>query len=362
MFAALIVVAVDSWVLGMNGPWEEFMELIPRGRVEKELAYDQLAMRTVREAMPERLGVFLLGSSRAQSGFQMQFADAATRQEVAFGKITHAAVGPFGIRSVSDELLGIGPDAIVIFASEFDTHRPVWITPQVSFGSFSAIWDLATEAGVKFSFNHRVALYRLTAACVLKSYRYRDVLAVSVLNRFRRFELDERFGKPRDAEGQYFRAGRVLGGQEMRERNELYRKMVARFPEDSAKYRTEFRQLYSISRGSHSQIQENLLRRTVERFRHAGIQVVLAETPLHPIAPEIYDVTIREDFLRFASHLEDEFGVRFIPLEESGPYVLEDFNDLTHLMNTGSAKLSRAVIRSLQEVLELDPSVSGIGE
>lgn len=353
--AVVMVMVADSWVLGVNGPWESILQQIPHAGAVSGVARGRLAVRAIQDRPPDQLGVFVVGSSRAQAGFFAEHASPATRKKMELAKIAHPGLGPFGVRSAADEMVESGPDAVVVVASEFDTHRPIRIVPQMTFGSASAIRDLLAETGFEAFLAQRDTLYQLAMTCLLKSYRYRDVLAASLLNKFRRFELDERFPRRLGAKPQPLTMERVLTDQEEEHRDKRYREMLKRFPDSSVHHVGKFRQVDSITRGGHALVQGGLLRRAVHRLSEAGIQVLIAEAPLHPIASEIYDSTVRAEFLAMVASLEDEFGIRFLSLEDSGPYEPGDFGDLTHLNIQGSAKFSRAIIHSLHEVFALEP-------
>ena len=355
LIAVAMVLIADSWVLGVHGPWKTVVDRMEHGGPLAGIVYDRLALRWVLERKDHQVGAFVIGSSRALHGFKSVHMGPETRKQMVLQKIAHPSVGPFEIRSMADEVLDVEPDAVVIIASEFDTHRPIWIVPKMTFGSFSAIRDFALETGARFSFNFRNNLYRLGMVAALNSYRYRDVLGASHFDRISTFELDERFPQKSTPRASSINFGKEPDPQRTKARHQLYRKMLPQFPEDSARYRTELAQIFSIRRGSHPKIQENLIERAIRRFRAAGTEVILAEAPLHPLSSQIYDTSIRQDFLDFAKRMETDHGTHFIPLESSGPFPAEDFLDLTHLKGDGSKRFSTKIIQTLHQVLNLDP-------
>ena len=102
-----------------------------------------------------------------------------------------------------------------------------------------------------------------------------------------------------------------------------------------------------ITPGAHVAILDQLVRRSVERLVEAGIEVVIVETPLHPVSAELYDVGLRASFLALARELDAMAGVTFLSLEDTGPFLPEDFGDLLHLGATGQAKLSGALLATV---------------
>ena len=64
--------------------------------------------------------------------------------------------------------------------------------------------------------------------------------------------------------------------------------------------RGSLNQVLDITRGDHSRVHQALLREAVERLSNAGVKVLIAEAPLHPAAAELYDTSLRTEFLDFA--------------------------------------------------------------
>lgn len=351
LLAVVLVFAVDTWALGVRGPWDWLLErLDPRRQVlETGIVRDQLEFRRLLELPAERRRVVIVGSSRAQAGIR----PASNDSEVTFAKIAHAGLRSFEIRTLATELIRVGPDLVVIVLSEFDLNRSIRISPDATYGSFSAIGDLIAETGIRFSFKHRRMLFRLTIASMLKAYRFRSVLHRSFADNLSSFELDERFVRRKSPR----RGPPVLLETEGRrtvtkaDKQRILATAQELLPHVRlASLKNHFNMINEITHGPHSRIHRNLFRRTVESLREAGIQVVIAEAPLHPLSSQIYDSTIRQEFLAFVATLQDDLEVYFVPLESSGPYTSEDFGDMIHLRR-GSAKLTRAVDSVIREAL-----------
>ncbi len=344
-----LVLAVDAVVLGVRGPWPALHQRV-EGAVPKGIVNDRLQFRRLLDAPDSQRRAIVVGSSRANAGFNRPEA----RPDLIFGKIAHAGLGVFQIRSLADEALDFDTDVMAIVLSEFDLNSPVTINPQANFGSLSATRDLFAEVGTATSFEHRLTFYRLAMTALLNSYRFRRVLHSAFADDFRRFELDKRLS--RKGSSSPLRP-LVSGGQRKsltsQDKERIKAEIQERFPHLTARaVRLVFQQIHRITRGPHFEIKAGLLRRAIKRLSEAGVKVVIAEAPVHPLAEEIYDPTIRMEFLTLASSLEKQFGTRFIPLESSGPFEPEEFKDLTHLNHRGARKLTRAILGVVDEVLE----------
>ena len=348
-FLALVLfIVTDFFLFGFSGPWA-ILQPRAKGAVPRGIVSDQLEFRRLRDAPEAQHRAIVVGSSRANTGFQRP----GDQPHLIFGKIAHAGIGVFQIRSLVDEALDLKVDTMVMVLSEFDLNIGVTANPQTSFRSFSAIRDLAAEAGAATCFEHRVAFYRLAAAAFLNSYRFRRVLHSAFVDDLRRFRLADRVPGVESASAlrELVRGGkrRPLDSQN---KARIKARIRGAFPHLSARgVGMVFNQIHRISRGSHSEVQAGLLRRAVRRLVEAGVKVVIAEAPVHPLAVEIYDPTIRKEFVALAANLESQFGARFIPLETSGPYEPEDFKDMTHLAGSGGAKLTAAIVATVDDML-----------
>ncbi len=350
ILALVALVAADRLVLGEGGPWAAIRQRIDKShRFERGIVADRLAIQRLRSAPPRRRRAFVVGSSQARIGFHMKGLAEPSPGAVVFGKIAHGGFNTFAMRSMVSDVLDVGPDAVVLFLSPLDLNSRLQILPQAGFASFSAILDLTRETGVAFAFRHRRIFYRLLAANLLNSYRYRQVLDRAFAGRLRRAGFERSAPSDRLM---------VKGGTRKplsRDRKEqLISQLVARFPNrDPALVKYSFHRIYNITRGEHCAIQQGLVRRTVRGLTQAGVEVVIVEAPLHPLAAEIYDLTIRDEYLDFAATLEQDFGAHVVPLESSGPFEAEDFSDPVHVRPSGAVKLTRATLRAVYQALEL---------
>ena len=210
------------------------------------------------------------------------------------------------------------------------------------------------RAGLDFAWEERTDLYRLTLTAFLNSYRYRDVLGRAFLDDARRFDLSRFQGGgtrgPRAA---------ITGDPPLEVSDETVEDVLesVQFVTGDRFWRPMIGGIRSITRGPHAQVQMGLLARGAEIVHAAGVPLIIVEGPLYPRSAQFYDTTIREEFLEFVHSLVRRFGVRFVSLEDSGPFGEEDFGDFTHLNGPGALKLTRAMRMAVRRALaERNPS------
>ena len=344
LLAAALLLAADAAVLGPWGAWEWLAARDPEQRalVRREL-------QRMRETAPGVPRAFVVGTSRVQQGFD---AELASRElpGVAIGKLGQPRIEPFVIRQLADDLVAARADTVAILLSEFDTHRPLRLEPIPDPGTASvpALVDLLRATGLRFAIAQRTALYRLLAVSALESYRYRPILTTAGLGKLREFHFDERFG--RTARGDPFRPIALWGGERRVVPEAARRSTFDLFPPPIGSFmaRMQAGTIGETSRGPHVAVQEQLIRRTVEVLRAAGVRVAIVEGPLHPAAVDLRDPGLRGEFLAFARSLQAEYGIAFLPLEAIEPYAESDFADLVHVGPEGVPKLTRSLVAGLR--------------
>jgi hypothetical protein len=346
------VLLLDRCLVGGAISWETLAARVEPTRMgEVGSAGDRRLVAELGDRPPARPLLLVLGSSRGEAAFHPEWLPEEERPAGSVARFAHPGLRPFELRSLVEALLPLEPDAAVFLLSEFETHYPLELRPELSSGSLAAVADLLRAGGPRFAWEERVGLARLTLAGLLRGYRDRAILGAAGLERLRRFPLDARLAAPEKA------LDWLLAPAERRPVPPALRQQVeaaaARFlpPESAIAVAVEMRQLRALSRGAHQRIQELLLRRAAERLLAAGSAVVLFETPLFPGAAPLADPSFRGDFLAFARSLAREPGVRFVPLEEEPRYQPGDFKDLTHLAEAGARKLTRAALAAAREAL-----------
>lgn len=351
-----MVLAVDRIALGDGGLWQALSERIdPHHRFERGIVRDRLELRRIGGVEPHRQRVFVVGSSRAVAGFRPRLVAESLPEEAAFGLIAHGGFTTFEMRSMVADMLAAEPDAVVFVLSELEINTPLRILAQSSFSSLPAIGDLVAAVGPRFAFANRQILYRLAAANLLNAYRYRQVLDRAFAGRWRRFAASDRLTQGRAPRTPMMilsaDARKTLG---RRSRQRLLATAKASFPDTPERIVEEsFRRVVRIARGDHATIQQDFVRRSIGRLAAAGARVVIVEAPLHPLAERLYDVAARDDFLTFAADLERDFGARLMPLEAIGAFTGEDFTDLIHLGESGGIRLTRQIVGTVGEILEI---------
>ena len=145
----------------------------------------------------------------------------------------------------------------------------------------------------------------------------------------------------------------LAGGRTERDLAALVTRVGMTFPDLlEATRRVELMQLLSLSRGDHVSSRQSPLRAAVERLTEAGASVIVVELPLHPLARQYYDVTLREEALSFFAELAMDFGVTVVTEEMSGPFAKSDFASLTEVAEAGAVKLCHSAAGAILKVLQ----------
>ena len=330
-------------MLGPDGPWEEFVVEDPNSA-----APVRVALRDLRAAEGGLPRVAVVGTSMVIDGFDAGLA-ARRLPGVHFAKMGHPRFEPFVLLQLVPELVAARVDAVVLILSELDSHRPLRLepVPGSSGASLAAVADLLRATGPRFALENRVTLYRLVASSALNSYRYRVDLERLVPERLRSFTRDARLGlAPRPDP---FRPVAIWDGRHNAVPIPAQRHTFDLFPPrmDQFNARLQAGTVQEITPGRHVAVQEALLRRTVERLRAAGIEVIVVQGVMHPAAQDYYDPARREEFARFGAELERSLGARFVPLSALAPFAESDFYDLIHVNRQGSAKVTRGILAGL---------------
>jgi hypothetical protein len=329
--ALLIILVSDPFANDNSGNWGAIAEqgrslgLIERGVVADRLELYRLATRPT-----EALSLYVMGTSRAQQAIRT--AD-DLGVPVDYAMLTHPGLQPFEMLSLAHEVVSSHGDMVVIVASAFDTHRPLSLGPQTAPGSTSAWLDLTKAMGLPFAFAQRDVVLQLLLSSLLETYRFRAIYSGLGPAAWRHF------GEPPEGEG-ITRGLTPLVSHVLvdMDRALLHTRELFPFLPDNTLLQ-EIRLVQGVTVGPHVPIQRALLRRTCEVLVEGGCEVVLLEGPLHPLADRYHDASVRRHFLLFADELEHELGVQVLTLEDTGPYLSDDFADLTHLSVVGSAKL-----------------------
>lgn len=353
-----VVLTVDRVLWGSLGPWD-WMDLAladcgARCRVIRNKTHSEVELAGLRSAEPNRWRVVVAGSSRAGAGFMPQMLPEhdPVLATLHLAKVAIASTEPYTMRSLASRLHAGKVDEVVLYLSEFDTHRPPYLVPAVGFGGFGAWTDLVHFAGLRFSWRHRNALMRLAAASMLNTYRHRDVLHALGHNYAR---LPRRDGS-KDATALEQAAFDIFSNA-----------LIVQPPPDailpwddfqrvSDEIRTHFaepvtrgpfRQLRTISFGRHVALQKALVEATVGVLIARDIRVLIVEVPLHPLAALLYDLATRDDFRAFADELALDPRIDMLELTQLPPFREDEFNDLTHLNAVGAVRHTRIIVDRL---------------
>jgi len=325
------------------------LDLLPVAlvRVEQGIVGDRLGLARLAAAGPDERRVMVMGNSRAQDGFFFS----PLPRELELVKVTHAPISPLEVRLFAPEAAAYEPDVFVVMLSELDTHRPVRIVPRSGFGSLAGVLDLVRAAGPRFALENRVKLERLSVASLLHTYRFRDVLD--------RAWLDERCSFAPDKRGRF----PGLVSHDLEEAPEPppaiegLDALVERFQESGRRrvVPSTLNLIHAIRPGDHAALEQHLIEGALEILRSAGCEVLIVEAPLHPVSYELYDrAATRPEFLAFVERLRSELGVHFLPLEESGPFEADDFEDPLHLRPARGRELGALTLERIEAILGLE--------
>jgi len=292
----VLVLALDDQLSSDPLIWDRFVDQFAQKKtMESGVAQDRAALTRLARQPHDRPRVFIVGTSRARRGLDRRALEAVLGDQVELVKLTHAGMQPYEIDALGHELIAVRADVVVLPLSEFDTHRPLRIMAQTAPGSLTALCDLVSNTNLHFLRSNRHDLLRLFLATRLDTYRFREVLAALGWRDGVTFLIGKReramhtagyalgdVGKARpDDDGSLKRFGRSA-----EELGAIIDRLGMAFRTLSKAARWgELRQVLSISRGLHAQVQQELLRAVVSRLTQAGVSVVVLELPLSALPP-----------------------------------------------------------------------------
>jgi hypothetical protein len=352
------VLLVDRLVLGEFGPWAsidcQLGDCGPQCRVIRNKAFAERELAALHAADPESWRVLVVGSSRAGAGFVPHLLPRADPMlaKLYLAKVAIAATEPYTMRSLATRLGRNEVDEVVLFLSEFDTHRPFFLVPTVGFGGVAAWIDLVRVTSPRFAWRHREALMRLALASSINTYRHRDVLQAlgrnyllgTVWDEVRNESDNTQIGVElvRNALAAPPPLDRILPWDEFQRVSE---QIQSHFPEPTIP--GPLRQLRTVSFGSHVELQKALVRATVEAVIRRGARISIVEAPIHPLGEWLYDLETRKDFRAFAGGLASDPRIEIVELAQLPPFTKDEFRDLTHLNDAGAERLTRHVVDRL---------------
>lgn len=333
-------------------PWEWIASRLPeRSEAHGGVARDHVALARLERARADRPRVAVLGSSRAEAGFEPDL-DRDAFSGVALAKLAHPGMMPFEIRALIGERLESDVDVAVIVLSEIETHHPIWLRAFLSWGNASALIELVRAGGIGFVRDRATDLYRLAFATLSSFYRDRDLLRRAGLDAGWAFPIPARLRRAPDPEDALTGRYEPVNPLSEADRTGLERAVRANLTDRGALLAAlELAQLRSLARGAHVRIQLDLLRSGVARLRAAGVEVILVEPPVFPPAQVLYDPALRDDFVEFATSLAADLGVRFVRREAQPAFGPRDFLDFTHLNRVGAGKLTRVIAEAVRASL-----------
>ena len=342
LLALLLLIVFDGSVYRGPAVWTFLSERDPFGTGTPRLELVEL-----RDAPADRPLAIAVGPSRVFDGFSREFAQ-ERQPDISWGKLAHPRFDPFVVRAMQGDITALDPDVVVFVWSEIDTNRPLRLEPipGSSISGLGAVADLLLHTGLGFAIENHTSLYRLVATSWLRSYRYRAAFGEAGLDEQVNFTLTARH---RPALPRIFGEPLLWDAQANPVPERLRREIVDTFRATSdprfADLSVDF--VSEITPGPHADLQRFLIRRTMQRLRDTGIEVVLIEGAMHPLAARLYDTTLRHDFVAFGEALARDLGVRFVPLEDQPKFGPGDFKDLFHARGSGTLKLTDIIMRAV---------------
>lgn len=342
--AAALVLLLDAAVLGEGGLlWRVARE--PLGYA----ARDRQRLAALEDVRPERR-LLVLGSSQAEAGFDAGLVAADARPDLEIVNLGRAFFKAYELRALAAELAGEPPAVVVVYASDFSTHGRLYLRPHQSQGRAVALAETVWALPPRLAWFMRTQLLRLGLDCALGAYRHRPALGGAGLDRLRRFPTEDG-GRLRPAS----RRGHLSKflSAPLRPPPAAVARLVAAFPDVERDVLDQIvRYVAAAGPGPQADVQLALFEGAVENLADAGVKVVIVETPLHPAAYALYDRSaLRAVFLDLVGALARRPGVRFVPLEASGPWGPGDMRDVTHVDERGARKLTRAALAEVRDLL-----------
>ena len=345
------IVAIEStWPRSPNC-WRSIADALPAGArdVDGGAALAELDLARLAIAPHTAPRVVFVGSSRAHEGFALGERDARRHLAWDVAEVTHPGIRPLQIASTAEAIADVDPDVVVVMLSAFDTHRAVELTPRAHGGHFAAVTELIAALDPLVAWEQRVVLERLALASLLPSYRHRHVLGAAFTDPLR--DGGSRRVQPAPPPAVAGGGGRGLSP---RQRDEVFAAIDAAMPRvdvDAPALLAVLASHQAITIGPHSDVQCSLVRFAVSRWRARGADVLLVEGPLAPLPHPLHDPIADAQWLAFANELTADPGVHLLPLDQTGPFALDDFRDPTHLNQAGAARLTAAVRTRIDELL-----------
>lgn len=351
----LLLVVVFELVHDSGMVWTHLL-----GRVS--VAQDLGASKLVREQMLKRgLGidnmtpsVLVPGTSRALAGIRNDILSGEI-PSLRILQLARPGMEPFQLLSSSIDVASQGPDVALLTISEFDVFRPLRVEPvsDRGAGGTEALAILVDALSPRQVWRSRDSLLRLAAASASDVYRFRGLHRHVWSGKVTEFDLSRFANADSPRQNLGLTESMLSGGAAEPLDPDVVAAILARFPDNMLKPTIEPFQIPMIREivdGEHARIQAALLRAAVARLVEAQVEVILLETPLHPVTSELYDITLGEDFRELAREIAASPRVTFIrPQTDFEP---EDFGDLLHLSASGAEKLTRSSLPELSRILD----------
>lgn len=347
--ALVMVLLFQHFLFSPSGPWEwQLSRLQGPHLLDRGLINDRIELGRALATPLERPRVTVVGTSRMEASFREELIDEALRPPIDFFARAHTRLFPHEIASQADEILAHGADLVLITVSEMELLTPLKLVPQAWGGQLDALFDLMVRTGPGFVFDHRDDFMRMISAGLSESYRFRTVIGKTIVDRLLHVDVHPTNDAPGDpidvgwpdvlADGEPFAlTSAAYDG--------IIRALQTQFADKPESVRFQTRQVRAIRPGAHGQLKLDIMERNIREFRAAGVEVLLFEGVLHPLAAQLYDEqTSRAVFLAWAQRMAAQDGVFFLSRDKLGPVPANEFRDVTHVNKLGAQRITLTLL------------------
>ncbi len=332
-------------LVGVFTPWEWLSARVPRAElIPAGVIRDEVALRRSRPG-----NTIVIGASRVQPAFYPKNSQIIKKSKTRFTVLAHPGLGAYSMQALAPRIVDAEPGLVIFGLSELDTHSALRLEPCVAGEPSHAFASVLFSSPLHFLAEQRNALLRLGLAAGVHTYRHRLITERLLFSRGLRFKRDQRL-RPRA----YLRQLRASDRGELRgphyevaaaDLHEIVQDLTERFP---GRYRLTnrpyFRLVRNLSDGDNAVIKTALVRAAIQHVAESDVPVAIVELPIYALGRRLYDPRLRREFHRVVGSMVDQYGLRFVPLEEQPTYEDGDFIDMTHTNHKGGLKLLRVFI------------------
>ncbi|MFT7463155.1 MAG: hypothetical protein ACI9EF_001497 [Pseudohongiellaceae bacterium] len=348
--ALIIVLIFQHLVFGPSGPWDWQLSRLQGDLVlDRGMIVDRIELQRALTTPHDQPRVIVVGTSRMEASFREEFVAKSVRPPIDFFMRAHTRLFPHEIASQLDEILAHNSDLVLITLSEMELLSPLKLVPLAWGGQFDALFDLMNRTGPGFVHKNREAFMRMIGTGLLDIYRFRSVVGKTLADRMLHVELRPAPAGKKAAPTSPTWPDVLADGEPFSVPAETYDAVIAalkaQFPQKHSSVSFQTQQIRSIRPGAHAELKMDIMERNIRLLREAGVEVLLFEGVLHPLASSLYDQPgSRQVFLRWAQSMAEQDGVSFLSRDVLGEVPAEEFRDVTHVNKLGAQRITLALM------------------